>query len=175
LGVVHQENGDERLAIGYFRIAQQVGPNTPDAWERLTFILARLGEKVEAVANGRRAVELGPKRSYAHAYLGFALMVSGDLAGALKSVETALELDDQNGLAHQWKADVLNQTRADPELALACAKRGLELMPTNPWMQVTLGHALHNLGRVDEAKAAHRDAAKREPATIQFLLKDYDK
>lgn len=175
LGVVHQENGDDRSAVGYFRIAQQVGPNTPDAWERLTFILARLGEKVEAVATGRRAVELGPKRSYAHANLGFALMVSDDLTGALQSVETALELDDKNAFAHQWKADVLNRTGANPEVALVCAKRGLELMPTNPWMQVTLGHALHNLGRVDEAKAAHRDAAQRDPATIRFLLKDYDK
>jgi hypothetical protein len=119
--------------------------------------------------------------SVARAALAHAHLQAGDLARAVHEAKATLETASPFPIAQSiaLAALALVELRADGGAsALAYAERGLELdaRAPMPWagsvLRLARAEALHALGRLDEAKAAIRDAQERVLATGATLDDD---
>jgi tetratricopeptide (TPR) repeat protein len=109
-------------------------------------------------------VEFGPAyglRAYVH-------LDGGQLTKALADAGRALELGPPQSRTLLVHARV-HLERGNPAVALADLKRALDLSGgSDPWIHHYLAAALHNMGRLEEALAAQREAVRLSPGEAEF-------
>jgi serine/threonine protein kinase/tetratricopeptide (TPR) repeat protein len=93
LGRLRPPPADE--AVGYYRAALSLRPNTPEVHLNLGNALLGRGNRDEAIAQYRQAIALDPKLAEAHCELGLALKAQGDFAAALAALKAGHELGSQ--------------------------------------------------------------------------------
>ncbi len=129
-----------------------------------------------ALASFERAIELAPAYAPAHAWLAFAWLfltnavyVVPDRQGMPKAKSAALralELDDALPEAHGALGSVALNFDWDWPASERHFQRALELNPSLPWPHVGYAWYLISCGRVEDAIAEARRAAKLDPLSL---------
>src|SRR5262249_40893931 len=120
--------------------------------------LAKQGKPDQAVAALRNAIELNPKDANAHYHLGMTLCAQKEWDEAVAAYKKAIELNPKFAQAHNNLASLLatcsDAELRDPALAVALAKKAVELAPRH-WVYLnTLGVASYRAGDWKAAIAA---------------------
>ncbi len=90
----------------------------------------------------------------------------GDLDAAQKSAESALDAYPKNSAAHVLAAKV-SLRKNNPSLAIAQAKKALELNPYDARACLALGEAQSQTGQTKDAAGNYRKAAELYPALLE--------
>jgi predicted Zn-dependent protease len=152
---------DESAAVLTARLARM--PGDPVGTRLLGEVQWRRGDMNEALALVARALELAPGFDTAREFLVRLLLQVNRLPDALEHAE--MLASSTAGIAGHdlLKASVLVRL-GDQERARAIYERLLGAQPDQPLVWQNLGHVLKTLGAQDEAIAAYREAATRNPA-----------
>lgn len=127
LGNALQDQGDLATALDYYRAALALQPADADTHSNLAKALHRMGKLEEAIDHYQQSIILKPRAQTCNS-LGLVLRHQGDLQGAIAQFQSALQLDPQCADALANLGDVfLDQD--NPELALRCFDRSLQLRP----------------------------------------------
>jgi tetratricopeptide (TPR) repeat protein len=159
-GRVHVARGEDAEALAAFREAVRLHPRQARARLELGLQLQRAGEHAAAADELDRAVALDPANAQARLARAFALVRLGRWAGAREALEDDVRtLPDEPAFLHAL-ARIL---AAAPDAEVRDGTRGLALAEQlsrsmqNLDLAETVGMALAEAGRVDEAARWQRD------------------
>ncbi len=154
--------------------AQQVKPDAYDNGYDLAmadFVLGKLEDArqvVQTLITHKDAGEL-------HNLLGQIDEKDGQYLPAANEYEAAAHLDPSEGNLFDWGSEMLLHRTYEP--AISIFKRGAELYPKSPRIQIGLGLALYSRGKYDDAVKALIAAADLDPSDARcylFLSKAYN-
>jgi serine/threonine protein kinase/Flp pilus assembly protein TadD len=149
-------------AVGFYRAAVALRPESPGTHLNLAFALSELGRQDEAVIALRKAIELKPNYASAHCQLGKVLSDKGLLDEAITELRTAIELNPDDSAAHtNLGANLLVKGMLDE--AITECRKAIELEPDNAEALTNLGAMLHQEGKKDEAIDVYRRAIVLKP------------
>lgn len=150
---------DKQLAR--LKAAMLVAPGDPQGDVRLVKLLARSGQKTEAVAHGRRLRDRGFLTPTLAQQLGDVLADSGDEEEALRTYSEIVEFDGQSALSRRVLGDIFLRQGWYPA-AYRQYKTLTDLDGKNPLAWLRLANAAAGAGRVDEALRIDREVAGGE-------------
>lgn len=161
----------ERAAKAYQR-ALAIDPRVPDAWHQLARIDFLRGDFHTALEKISRQIELHGDSLMASYYVrGLINGYAGNLEAAKADFKKFLAWDPTNWATHNDLAWIYFRRGAYAEVE-TMARLGLATNPANPWLLNSLGVALLNLGRRDEARQALLEA---EAGASSLTLTDWQK
>jgi tetratricopeptide (TPR) repeat protein/serine/threonine protein kinase len=151
-------------AIGFFRAALALRPQSPGAHLNLGAALQDQGRLDEAIAEYQEAVRLEKDYAEAHLNLGNALWARGRLDEAIAACQEPIRLKKDLPDAHAVLGNALRDKGRVDE-AIAEFREAIRLNKAYPYGHYGLGNALRDKGLRDEAIAEFREAIR--------LKKDY--
>ena len=149
-----QDVGQFQASIDELREILAIAPDLPEATYRLGVALVQTGEPSRAVWALEKAAESPEYLVPASLLLASSHFGSGNYEAVVKAADRVLAQDPDRSVALQLRAKG-NLGAGHPQDALTDAQRLLELSPDDYGAQVLWGTVLTDLGRLDEAKAAH--------------------
>jgi tetratricopeptide (TPR) repeat protein/serine/threonine protein kinase len=149
-------------AVGFFRVALALRPNSFILHFWLGRALGRQGLPAEAEAEYRAALRLNPNHAGSRNNLGIALYHQGRPAEAEDEYRAALRLDPKLSQAHDNLGVVLADKGKLAE-AEAAHRQALRLDPNCAMALSNLGVVLAARGKPAEAEAAHCQALRLDP------------
>jgi serine/threonine-protein kinase len=155
---------EREKAVGYYRAALSLRPESPGVWNNLGVELHALGRHAEAEAAYRKAVDLQPDYFYAWNNLGNALSAQAKGAPAEEALRKALEVWPDYPEAHNNLSAVLQEQGRCVE-AEAEARKAVKLAPKMPQPRLSLALALEGQGKLDEAVEAAVQAVEAVPGS----------
>lgn len=150
---------DKQLAR--LKAAMLVSPGDPQGDVRLVKLLARGGQRAEAIAHGRRLRDRGFLTPTLAQELGDVLAESGDQDEALRTYSEIVEFDGQSALSRRVLGDIFLRQGWYPA-AYRQYKTLTDLDRKNPLAWLRLANAAAGAGRVDEALRLDREVAGGE-------------
>ncbi len=157
--LIDLDKTDKQLAR--LKQAMLVAPGDPQGDVRLVKLLARSGQKVEAVAHGRRLRDRGFLTPTLAQQLGDVLADSGDQEEALRTYSEIVEFDGQSALSRRVLGDIFLRQGWYPA-AYRQYKTLTDLDGKNPLAWLRLANAASGAGRVDEALRIDREVSGGE-------------
>lgn len=157
--LVDLDKTDKQLAR--LKAAMLVAPGDPQGDVRLVKLLARSGQKTEAVAHGRRLRDRGFLTPTLAQQLGDVLAENGDQEEALRTYSEIVEFDGQSALSRRVLGDIFLRQGWYPA-AYRQYKTLTDLDGKNPLAWLRLANAAAGAGRVDEALRLDREVAGGE-------------
>lgn len=156
------------VARGFYALALFTDRGSPYVWHQLARIDFLRGDFDSALVKINRQIELhGDRVSGSYYVRGLIRGFQGELAGAEADFKIYLKFHPKSWGAHNDLAWVYFQAGKYQE-ALQAARQGLLFSPKNPWLLTSVGGALLNLNRLEEARQtlsdAKQEAAQLEPA-----------
>ena len=145
-------------AEGAYERALAIHEQSADAWRGLGVAQRHLGRLDQALQAGLRAVEIDPGFVAGYEDLGDTLLARGDRKAAEDAFIRALSVDPRAPGARLGVGLLLEGQGAFAD-AEACARTVLSRRPQDTDAQLLLARALHAQQRIDEARAAYREAA----------------
>jgi tetratricopeptide (TPR) repeat protein len=161
LGAIHEARGETEDAADCYRLAVHFDPTLPAAQFGLARLHEAAGRYGEAATCYRAVLEHDPDSAAAHANLCHALYRLGRFQAARAHGSRALELDPALAEARHNLGLVLLAT-GEPAQAAECFERAFRARPRAE-VAAGLGHALRDLGRLEEAIAAYDRALAIDP------------
>jgi tetratricopeptide (TPR) repeat protein len=158
--LAESKRGEE--AVGYYRAALAVRPDTAAVYNGLGIALRVQGRLDDAIQQFRRAIALDPTLALAYNNLGVALQDQGRLDDAIQAYRRAIALDPTLALAHINLGRAL-KARGRPDDAIHAYRQALALGPKFAGAHYNLGNALRDQGRLDNAIQAYRRALALDP------------
>jgi serine/threonine-protein kinase len=158
--VLSKANPEE--AIGYYRAALAVRPETPAVHCNLGLALKAKGRLDEAIQEYHQAIALDTKFALARCSLGLALKAKGRLDEAIQEYYKALALDPKNAPAHNNLGLALKDKGRLDE-AIQEYYKALALDPEHVQAHCNLGNALKGRGDLDGAVACYQKALALDP------------
>jgi tetratricopeptide (TPR) repeat protein len=157
LSLIHLKSPRAGEAVGYFRAALALKPDSPGGLLNLGNALREQGDVPGALAAYQKAITL--KADYAEAYdnLGVAKRDQGDLAGAIAAHQKAITLKPDHALAHNNLGTALID-QDDLPGAIAAFQKAVILKPNYAEAQYNLSLALRDHGDLPGAIAACQKA-----------------
>jgi serine/threonine-protein kinase len=149
-------------AIGYYRAALAVRPQSAAPYVALGLALHAGGDVDGTGAAFKKATELDPEYDLTRYALGTVLYSRGDRDGAIAEYRKALALNPGHAQAHTNLGLAL-YARGDRAGAKACFRKALGLDPKLPQAHNNLGIALKDEGDLDGAVAEYRKALDSDP------------
>ncbi len=161
----------QAMALEYWERIQSVRPSDPAVLATLAGLHANAGRRERAVELLRQSLQIDATRAYVHFNLGYLLQELGDHALALESFQRAIDLNEKLDQAFYGKA--LSLIKLDRvEEALEPLRVNTRLQPLSPYGFYQLAHALHRLGRDDEAKRIIVQLSGFEPQVARQLQRE---
>jgi Ca-activated chloride channel homolog len=157
--LVDLDKTDKQLAR--LKAAMLVAPGDPQGDVRLVRLLARSGQKTEAIAHGRRLRDRGFLTPTLAQQLGDVLAESGDQDEALRTYSEIVEFDGESALSRRVLGDIFLRQGWYPA-AYRQYKTLTDLDAKNPLAWLRLANAAAGAGRVDEALRLDREVASGE-------------
>ncbi len=159
--------GESEKAESVLRKAIKINPEFAKAYSRLSNILLARGNLVEAEENIKKSIQFDPKNPYFHYGLGNILLKKGSLKEANLSVLKAINLksdihEGYNTLSLIYKS--LGELRK----AEKYAKQAIKFDPDNAIYLNSLGVALANQGKNDEAQIIFKKAFLKDKNLIDI-------
>jgi tetratricopeptide (TPR) repeat protein len=170
LGLALSDRGQNEEALPHLEEAARLGPDLGVAHHNVGHCLRLLGRTLEARASYLRAIRIDPGATLSYLHVGMTLRLEGALHDALRWYKLAVEMEPDN--PHLWEelAD-LHQKRDEPDEAVGCRQRVLDLSPADPLgARIELGWALQEDGRLDEALEQYRIALDSRPNSARVHL-----
>jgi tetratricopeptide (TPR) repeat protein/tRNA A-37 threonylcarbamoyl transferase component Bud32 len=161
LATLYSGTGRTEAAVDELHKVLEAQPSNDDAHRQLGEILAGKSRWEEAVAQLRTAVELRPKFGDNLSHLGLALVGSGRYTDAIVVYRRLTELQPENSRAFQRLGTAYHEM-GDDEQAMANYQRALAL-GADARAYTNIGSLELSRGRMAEAAAAFREAARLEP------------
>lgn len=127
-GAVAVAGGDAMAALGYYKRALELDPESADACNNLGVALRTMGRFAESEVALRQAIRLRPDSASAHINLGVVLRSLGRLDEALAAFRKTIEIDPNLAAAHNNLGNALKAKRQYDD-ALASLDRAIELNP----------------------------------------------
>jgi tetratricopeptide (TPR) repeat protein/tRNA A-37 threonylcarbamoyl transferase component Bud32 len=149
-------------AVGYYRAALAVRPNTPVVYNNLGNALQAKGNLEEAIAEYKKALAIDPKFAVPHYNLGNALRRKGDRDGAITEYKKAIALNPKYAYAHN-NLGVALADKGDLAGAIAEYKKTIAIDPKHAYAHNNLGFALFRKRNLDEAIAEYKKALAIDP------------
>ena len=149
-------------AVGYYRAALALRPDSPGAHLNLGIALSDQGDLADAVAEYKKAIALKPEYPQAHYNLGIALHDQRDLPGAVAELKKAIDLKRDFAQAHHNLGHALRGQRDMPG-AVAEYKKAVDLKPDFAEAHCSLGLALRDQGDLPGAVAKFKKAIALKP------------
>jgi eukaryotic-like serine/threonine-protein kinase len=149
-------------AIGYYRAAIAIRPDTAAAWYCFGDTLLNLGRLDDAIAALEQSVRLNPTHGWAHADLGSALRRKGRTDEAITHLQLALTLGQRKVFEHSELARAL-QDKRQWDQAVAQYRAAVKLEPNLASTHFDLGMALRSPHDQDESIEQFRAALAIEP------------
>jgi TolB-like protein/Tfp pilus assembly protein PilF len=171
--MINRTSASLKQAADYFHRAIELDPGYALAYVGLadTYMLLgdygdlSLGEMLTlALPALQSALRLDNRLAEAYASMGAISSKSGDYAAAEAAYKRAIELDPNYATAYHWYGDLLVTYLRQPEGAVPLLQKALALDPLSPALTLTLGEALENLGRFDEAMSQYLKTIEIEPS-----------
>jgi serine/threonine-protein kinase len=153
-------------AVGFFRAALALRPDSPGVYVNLGVALKAQGDLAGAVVAYRRAIALAPRYAAPHNNLGLALKAQGDVPGAVDAFRAALERDPTNATVCRNLGNALKD-RGDLPGAVAAYRKAVALDPDNATGHYNLGNLLRAQDDSAGAAAAFRRAIEVKPDYAQ--------
>jgi tetratricopeptide (TPR) repeat protein/tRNA A-37 threonylcarbamoyl transferase component Bud32 len=151
-------------AIGYYRAAVALRPQSPGVHINLGDTLSKKGRLDEAIAEFKEALRLKKDYAMAHNNLGSALRDKGLLDQAITEFREAIRIKKDFAYAHNNLGNALSHKGRLDE-AIAEYQEAIRLNKDDAKPHSNLGNALSHKGLLDEAIAEYREAIR--------LNKDY--
>jgi serine/threonine-protein kinase len=148
-------------AVGYYRAALAIRPDSPGVHHNLGRALLVLDRLDEAEAAFRRAIELQDNYSFAHNNLGVVLQKSGRDNEAEAEFRKAVAINPNNTRALYNLGGQL-QEKGDRSGAIDCYRKIVALNPSHG-AHTDLGINLYRLGQLREAVTVLRESARLRP------------
>ncbi|MFC1796770.1 tetratricopeptide repeat protein [Pseudomonadota bacterium] len=179
--MINRTSASLKQAADYFQTAVELDPGYALAYVGLadTYMLLgdysnlSLGEmQTLAVPALQSALRLDDRLAEAYTSMGAISSKSGDYVAAENAFKRAINLDPNYATAYHWYGDLLVTYLGRPEGAIPLLQKALALDPLSPALTITLGQALEQLGRFDEAMAQYLKVIEIEPsyASPYFLI-----
>jgi eukaryotic-like serine/threonine-protein kinase len=149
-------------AVGFYRAALAVRPDSPGAHQNLATVLDKTGEPGEAEAEYREAIRLQPDFTLARANLSQLLVRLNRFPEAERECREAIRLQPQDARTHAALGFARLRQSKLPE-AEAELREAIRLRPEHGVTHDHLGTALFEQGRLAEAEAEHREAIRLNP------------
>jgi tetratricopeptide (TPR) repeat protein/serine/threonine protein kinase len=146
-------------AIGCYRAALALRPNSPGVHLNLGAALHDMGQKDKAIAEYREAIRLKPAYAEAHNNLGVVLMAKGKVDEALSCYKEAIRLQPTFAIAHNNLGIALDDKGLLDE-AIAAYREAIRLKPDYGNAHYNLGLGLARKGRSDQAITELRKAVQ---------------
>jgi Flp pilus assembly protein TadD len=163
LGVALHQRGREDEALAMFERSIARDPRFYRAYLNKGELLRDRGRTDAALVVIREALAIQPDSAVAYQYLGAALMDAGRLPDAIAAVRHSLALDPgQVGAESLLGLLLLRESR--PEQAIPHLEAYVKRRRDDPRGYNNLGAALMRAGRVEEARAAFREALRLDPS-----------
>ena len=163
-------------ALGYFRTALALRPDSSAAYNGLGEVLHSMGRVDEAIEPLEQALRLDPRNLVAHYNLALAFHSTGRLDEAIDHYKRALSIDPEAGALHNNIGMAL-RARGRLDEAIEHLRESVRIKPNSTHGQVNLGHALHEKGREDEALSHVQESVRLDPKNplaqgdLAFLLR----
>ena len=156
-------------AVGYFRAAVAVRPDSPAARHWLGISLQSKGELDQAISEFRYALRLEPKFAGAHVSLAHSLSDRGRMAEALDHFRQYHELLPESAeAAATLGLGFLGVGRRED--AIKAFEEAIRLDPKLGMAHNSLALSLRNLGRHDEAIDRYQQALRLDPNSSVFRI-----
>jgi tetratricopeptide (TPR) repeat protein len=163
LGQMLLDRGAAEEALPHCQEAVRLSPDLAAMHHNLGNVLRALDRLVEARAAYLEALRLDPKLALAQAHLGLILQKEGEFENALVWLKKAAELEPANPTFWEYLAE-LQDEREEPGEAIPCWERAIALAETDrPGPHLSLGWALQEEGRLDEAREHYGMAMELNP------------
>jgi tetratricopeptide (TPR) repeat protein len=162
-------------ALPYCEEAVRLQPDLAAMHHNLGNAYRQLERYAEARASYSEALRREPTLAKAHAHLGVSLMREGQTADAVTCLRRAIELDPEDATFPEFLGDVQMEREEFGE-AVASYQRALDVATEpKPTLRLSLGWALQEDGRLDEAGEQYRLAARLAPEmpAVQNYLGGY--
>lgn len=150
---------DKQLAR--VKAAMLVAPGDPRGDVRLVRLLARAGQRQEALAHGRRLRDRGFLTPTLAAELGDVLAEAGETEEAVRTYSEIVEFDGASAESRRVLGDIYLRQGWYPA-AYRQYKTLTDLDPKNPLAWLRLANAAAGAGRIDEALRIDRDVLSGE-------------
>jgi tetratricopeptide (TPR) repeat protein len=170
LGQMLLDRGQAEEALPHCQEAVRLQPDMAALHHNLGNALRAMEKYTEARASYLEALRLEPDLAPAHAHLGLTMLREGQPNDALPWVKRSVELDPANGTFQEMLAEVYME-REEPGEAIAHFEQALALSgEERPGVHLSLGWALQEEGRLDEARAHYESALKVQPDSAAARL-----
>jgi tetratricopeptide (TPR) repeat protein/serine/threonine protein kinase len=160
--LLNQPRELQQEAVGFFRAAVALRPDSPGARVNLGKALHDIGRLDEAVAAYQKAINLEPNYGAAYNNLGVTLTEKSRLDEAITALREAVQLRPNTADFHANLARALDcQEKLDE--AAAESRKALDLDPDNAFAHSIWASVLNHRGRLDEAISECEKAIKLKP------------
>lgn len=153
LGIAAFEDGQVSEAVGNYRKALQMNPDSPEANAGMGISYARLGDLAQAECFLRKALELNPGCGMLANWLADVYFDLGKLDQAVEYYTRAIRLDAMDSNAHNDMADVY-RIKGDFKRALELYERAIQIDPLDTNAMLERAQCLIQLDQVAEALQA---------------------
>jgi len=154
--------------------AIQMDPNDPSGYMALGNLLFLVGQPKRAVEARRKAIKLAPNDFTVIAGLAARLGYWGGEQEAVELFERAIRLSPKNPWWVPAGYGFVLHLVGRKEEAVAALKRAIDQKPRNATAQARLAAVYADLGRMNEAKAAAKEAKRLNPKfTASRFMKSY--
>jgi tetratricopeptide (TPR) repeat protein len=155
-----QENWGQAAAI-YTEVLRQ-DPDFPEAHTKLSYVLYRLGNGVDALREAKAALLRTPQNAEAHKNAGLALHLLGKLDAALAEDQEALRIKPDYVFV-RFNIAMLLQDKRDFDGAVAELQKAIPLAPDSADAHYRLGTAFGAKGDHDSELREYREAKRLDP------------
>jgi tetratricopeptide (TPR) repeat protein len=162
LGMALRRQGKLDEAADCFVEALRLDEFLIDAACNLAGVWQRQRRLREAIGVLERAIQIAPTHARAHNNLGAALIAAGWPDKALTHLQEAIRLRPRFAEAMSYIAAALCDMNQN-EVAIPWFKEALKIEPGNLGMRTSLGHALENIGRIDESIEVYEGTLQCDP------------
>jgi serine/threonine-protein kinase len=162
LGYYCREAKKPEEAVGHYRAALAIQPQSVPARTNLGVALYDKGERKEAVKEYREALRLDPKYASAHNNLGGALAQKGEREEAIREFREVLRLDPKFAPVH-YNLGISLYAKGEREEAINEYREAIRLDPLHAPAHTNLGRALHEQGRLEEAIKEYQEVLGLDP------------
>jgi tetratricopeptide (TPR) repeat protein len=146
-------------AIGYYRAAVALRPQSPGVYNNLGNALRGKRQLDEAIAEYREAIRLKKDYAEAHTNLGVALHDKGQLEEAIAEYREAIRLKKDYASAHTNLGNTMHD-KGQVDEAIAEYREAIRLKKDLAEAHNNLGNALRGKRQLDEAIAECREAIR---------------
>jgi tetratricopeptide (TPR) repeat protein len=160
-------------ALGYYRAALAIRPDSPGVYRRIGYMLATLGDDEGAIAEYDRALELNPRYAVVFAYRANIWINKSDYDRSIADCTEAIRLNPNDSYAYRTRGYARHQKNLITE-AIADYTEAIRLNPRSAFSYYKRGQCWSTKKDKTRAVADYDSAIAEADRAIRLDPTDYD-